>query len=313
MKRTLIMMGLAGAFSLLPAQSPRSAQTPQTPGVQHAAGLSTMSGVLMDASCSALQSRDSAHGASAGSRTADPATERVPHSGVTGAAQQSTVGEVARTRTEVERRAEQANAPQTGAATDRPDRSPEGGAAIRPGYGDRQTSAIGSATAGPSYASATGTTGAAVQTAPPPQSGNLQSMNQVQGPGAPTSDVASATGERARTRDTSVATHENAMPDHHADKVMGTRERSRSGEYTTVREKYRDCMVKSSTTRFALHTEGELYMLDEASNNMIMEQMRNEAFRASMTDSSGDPKWISVTVTGKPAGGDMLSLSSVRR
>jgi hypothetical protein len=81
---------------------------------------------------------------------------------------------------------------------------------------------------------------------------------------------------------------------------------------TTVREKYKDCVARATTTHFALHANGRLYTLDQASNEMIRQQMQNEAFRASMTDASGSPKWISVTVTGTPSG-DTLSISSVRR
>jgi hypothetical protein len=81
---------------------------------------------------------------------------------------------------------------------------------------------------------------------------------------------------------------------------------------TTVREKYRDCIARSTTTDFALHANGQLYLLDAASNAMIRQQMQNEAFRASMTDAGGSPKWISVTVTGTPTG-DTLSIGSVRR
>ena len=81
---------------------------------------------------------------------------------------------------------------------------------------------------------------------------------------------------------------------------------------STVREKYRDCVARSTTTNFALHANGQLYMLDPASSEMVRRQMQNEAFRASMTDSAGSPQWITVTVNGT-ASGDTLSVSSVRR
>jgi hypothetical protein len=81
---------------------------------------------------------------------------------------------------------------------------------------------------------------------------------------------------------------------------------------TTVREKYKDCMARSSTTDFAIHAGGRLYVLDPASNEMIRQQMRNEAFRGSMSDSTGSPQWITVTVTGTPQG-DTLAITSVRR
>jgi hypothetical protein len=81
---------------------------------------------------------------------------------------------------------------------------------------------------------------------------------------------------------------------------------------TTVREKYRDCAARATSTAFALHANGKLYRLDPASNEMVRQQMRNEAFLASMTDRAGSPQFITVTVTGTPKG-DALSVSSVRR
>jgi hypothetical protein len=89
-------------------------------------------------------------------------------------------------------------------------------------------------------------------------------------------------------------------------------EGERSRMITSVREKYRDCVARSTTTGFAIHANGQLYVLDPAGNEMVRQQMRNEAFRASMTDSAGSPQWITVTVAGTP-GGDTLSVTSVRR
>src|SRR4051794_11171643 len=123
------------------------------------------------------------------------------------------------------------------------------------------------ATAGPSQASATGTTGAAVNTAPPPRAANTKP----------------AAGERART--------ESAL---------------------SVREKYKDCAVKPGTTAFAIHTDRQVYILESASNRMVQEQMRNEAFRASMSDRAGADRFMTVTVMGTPSG-NKLQITSVRK
>jgi hypothetical protein len=53
-------------------------------------------------------------------------------------------------------------------------------------------------------------------------------------------------------------------------------------------------------------------VFDEAGNDMVRQQMRNEAFRAGMTDESGAPKWSTVTVVGT-ASGDRLTITSVRK
>jgi hypothetical protein len=45
---------------------------------------------------------------------------------------------------------------------------------------------------------------------------------------------------------------------------------------------------------------------------MVQQQMRNEAFRASMTDETGAPKWLSVTVEGTAKGRE-LKITSVRK
>ena len=98
-----------------------------------------------------------------------------------------------------------------------------------------------------------------------------------------------------------------------------TGERSRTGSdpatsasFTTVREKYRDCMVKPTTTSFAIHSDGRLIVLDESANQMVRQQVTSDQFRSAMTDASGNPKWMSVTLNGSMQG-DRLSVTSVQR
>jgi hypothetical protein len=54
-------------------------------------------------------------------------------------------------------------------------------------------------------------------------------------------------------------------------------------------------------------------VLDQASNEMVRQQMRNEAFRGAMTDRTGEPHWITVTVVGTPGENNALSITSVRK
>jgi hypothetical protein len=229
--------------------------------------------------------------------------------GQTGANAQSTQGEIARTNTEQESRSLKVYSPQSAAGPDRASAAGTTGAAANnaPAPGARneaddrmrrtESGAIenmprltesgrASATSGPSQASATGTTGAATAMAPT-QAGQVQSLATA---GTGTSGQ-TATGERARTADTAVA----------------------SPQIETVREKYRGCMVTPSTTSFAIHADGTLYVLDRASNQMVQEQMRNEAFRASMTNQRDASQWMTVTVQGTPTSENVLTIRSVRK
>ncbi|MBC7924919.1 MAG: hypothetical protein H7039_04610 [Bryobacteraceae bacterium] len=302
--------------------APRS--TTERPNMSGAGLDKTLTGVLMDASCRAIAVRNS----SAELTTVSPSHSR--QDGMTGASAQSTQGETGRTRTETEQRS-RLTSPRTAAGTDnkpmprltetgRASSGPANasatgttGAAVAPpsatvsGTADAPMSRLTesgrrSAISGPSHASALGTTGAAADMTPsqvrtpsqagtPPQSGNLQSMDTVQGPGA-----SSGTGDRARRSARDVAAAESV-----------------SGDAETVREKYQACQVTASTTSFALHAEGALYVLDRASNQMVQEQMRNEAFRASMSDKKDASRWMTVTVQGTPTSENVLTIRSVRK
>lgn len=258
MTRTLLIIALAGCVTTLPGQTSEQ----------------TITGVLMDASCPAI------------GRSADSAENQVKHNGQTGANEQSTLGETARTKTETESRDLKVyDSKKTSSDQSEQDagNNPGTNVAALQAQEKEVTRSVSSATAGPSQASATGTTGAATSTAPP-QSGNVQSLSSVQGPGASNSAATSATGERSRT----------------------------APVRTTVGEKYKACIAKPTTTAFAIHSDGKLYVLDADSNKMVQEQMRNEAFQASMSDKSGAPQWLSVTVVGT-ASDDTLSITSVRK
>jgi hypothetical protein len=104
-----------------------------------------------------------------------------------------------------------------------------------------------------------------------------------------TTSTAAATGERSRTADPTT-----------------------SSSFTTVREKYRDCMVKPTTTSFAIHSDGRLIMLDDAANRLMGQQLASDQFRSRMTDAAGNAKWMSVTVDGSMQG-DRMSVTSVKK
>ena len=73
-----------------------------------------------------------------------------------------------------------------------------------------------------------------------------------------------------------------------------------SGVSTTVREKYKDCKVTSSTSSFALMSNGQVYMIDDP----------NGTLRQQASSSTGSD-WHTVSVTGNMQG-DHISVSSVK-
>jgi hypothetical protein len=92
----------------------------------------------------------------------------------------------------------------------------------------------------------------------------------------------------------------------------GTRARATAGKSTSDEDRYAICKATAVSTAFAIHTDGRLYVLDEAGNDLVRAQMRNESFRSSLSDESGEPRWLTVMVEGKPAG-NSLSVLSLRR
>jgi len=83
-----------------------------------------------------------------------------------------------------------------------------------------------------------------------------------------------------------------------------------SSAFTTVRQKYAQCAVGPTTTAFALHSDGRVVVLDDASNQMIRDRMASGAFSSNAVNASGNLKWMSVTVTGSDSG-DRFNVSSV--
>jgi hypothetical protein len=81
----------------------------------------------------------------------------------------------------------------------------------------------------------------------------------------------------------------------------------------TIQERYRGCHVTPSTMAFAIHSNGKLYVMDDASNAMVRQRLTDDvSLRIAGTDPIGTPKWMSVTVTGTPQG-EQLHVTSIGR
>lgn len=92
------------------------------------------------------------------------------------------------------------------------------------------------------------------------------------------------------------------------EKATDSEERNRSSspsisslELTTVREKYKDCRVTSTTSSFALMSNGQLYMIDDSKG--LLQRMVNAADLAA--------EWHTVTIAGN-VDGDRLTPSSMQ-
>jgi hypothetical protein len=92
----------------------------------------------------------------------------------------------------------------------------------------------------------------------------------------------------------------------------GTRGRSIVSKASAESDPYDSCKATAATTDFAIHTDGQLLLLDEEGNELVRQQMRNDSFRASLADESGAPRWLTVMVEGRKTG-DRLTITSLRR
>lgn len=85
-------------------------------------------------------------------------------------------------------------------------------------------------------------------------------------------------------------------------------------DVTTVGERYARCKPTARTTSFAIHAEGKLHVLDQEGNDMVRQQMGNEAFRAAMAKARQGSGFMTVTVVGTPGEGDApLKITSIRK
>jgi hypothetical protein len=109
---------------------------------------------------------------------------------------------------------------------------------------------------------------------------------------------------------TASASRENRQ--RHTAAREGTRARRVTAKPDNEGDRYEACKATASTTVFAIHTDGQLFLLDEEGNDVVRQQMRNDSFRSSMSDESGAPRWLTVMVEGRRSG-ERLSISSLRR
>jgi hypothetical protein len=93
---------------------------------------------------------------------------------------------------------------------------------------------------------------------------------------------------------------------------QGTRSRAVSAKRADEGDRYDGCKASASSSRFAIHTDGQLFILDDDGNDVVRQQMRNDSFRSSLSDESGAARWLTVMVEGH-RNGDRLTLSSLRR
>jgi hypothetical protein len=279
---TLATFAFAQAPST-PTQTQITNEAQATPGqsattIIPGSGEQRFRGVLMDASCQAIQTRGTSSTISDASRsretpsaTSQPSTPSTStpttastNIGATTPNPAGTVGAGANTT----------SAAATGVNPDHPGQTPP--SAVPPAEARSTASASGVGVSGSSsvttYSGATGTAGT----------------------NTPASTEAAATGQRSRSADTSTA--------------LSTDTTSAGPGWTTAREKYKDCKVTSTTSSFALMSNGRIYMIDDT--NGALRQKVSAPATAEVSDAPSRD-WHSVSVTGNIEG-DRIRVSSVQ-
>jgi len=89
------------------------------------------------------------------------------------------------------------------------------------------------------------------------------------------------------------------------------RARTNTNTESSVPDSYRDCHVKPSTTSFAIYSDGQLYMFDRISNQMMQDRMQNA--RSTAADSTNSNKWSTITVVGTATSDRVLTIRSIRK
>jgi hypothetical protein len=89
-------------------------------------------------------------------------------------------------------------------------------------------------------------------------------------------------------------------------------EETAGGNWTTVREKYKDCKVTPNTRLFALMSDGQLYLLDDQQAMLrgMTGSGRNPGSNV-VTIGKTEPEWRTVTVKGKLEG-NRIQVDSVQ-
>jgi hypothetical protein len=295
-KTTLAMTVAAFAFAQTPQTSQSNTQNNTNTNSAQSTNQTTASsmttgggqsfrGVLMDASCAAIQST-ATQSTSIGSSLSPDAT---------------------RNRTDAP-----SSAGSTGSSTQNQSLS----AGNSSGIGGSTSNASSAAAAPGSSANTTNTGGtAATRNTTAEQSGaNNSHEGQATahaGTIPPTDARSTATASAAGTTagSSTLSTYNGASGSGSA--ADGERNRSAAGaeatgagsQWTTVREKYRECMVTPSTSSFALMSNGQLYLIDDSSGALRQRTSSNTAGAAN--------DFRTITVMGTPKGG-RLSITSVQ-
>jgi hypothetical protein len=305
MYRTLTQAALSAALATFAfAQTPQSTPSPNAPA-DPAAAVNTQAtpsdtaqsfrGILMDASCQAIQNRESSSNSQTSSLSTEstrsrtvPATRGTEESAAT--AHATGVGGAA-----------SATASGAGASGSLNNTTNSGGTA---GNSATTTATTGVAKdqAGEATATATATPPADARTTASASEPAARRRTSVA-----TETEKTETAATARTTTTPEATTTESAATSTDSSATATGERSRStdttgagGQWTTVRDKYKDCKVTSSTSSFALMSNGQLYMIDDPDGTL-----RQQASSNTGSD------WHSVTVMGNMQG-DHISVSSVK-
>lgn len=269
MYRIFTQTALTAAFAVFASGQEPRAQDPAASAASAAAGTQSYRGILMDATCQAIQNKG-ASTLSSGTASADITRTRTTEAN-TSDLPRSTASAAAASTTRTTPTTSSTTTATTGVATD------QSGQATAT---NRTTPQAERSTTN-SVTTHTGTAGSS-----PQQSLNSASVDSNVGStagttvaGSTATEQAAATGERSRA----VATH--TSPD---------------AQWTTVREKYKDCKVTPATTSFAIMSNGQLYMIDDSSGSLRQRMSSN---------ASSD--WHTLTVMGNMTG-DRITVSSIQ-
>ena len=215
-------------------------------------------GVLMDASCSAIQTKLSSMNTS----------------------------ETTRAKTETATATTASASSQTGGATAN---TPSG--AGTSGSLSSTTNSGGTATS-PTTATETPATTSAKTGVSTDQSGNATSNTS-------TATTASASGA-GTSGSNSVTSYTGTTGSGDRNRKMDTDTSTAGSQWVTVREKYKDCKPTASTTSFAIMSNGELYLVDDASGTLKQRVSNNT-----------DTDWHSVSINGSLTG-NRLNATSIQ-
>jgi len=291
MYRTLTQAALSAALATFAfAQTPQTNPSPNAPA-DPAAAINTQAtpsdtaqslrGILMDASCQAIQNRES----SSNSQTSSLSTESTRSR--TMPAARGTEESAATAHATGVGGAASATASGAGASGSLNNTTNSGGTA---GNSATTTATTGVAKdqAGEATATATAT--------PPADARTTASASE---PAARRKSSITTESDRTETAATSTTTTTEA-PAASGERGRSTDTTGAGKQWITVRDKYKDCKVTSSTSSFALMSNGQLYMVNDPDGTL--RQQAN-------SDTGSD--WHSVTVMGNLQG-DHISVSSVK-